>query len=516
VVQAAYNSEARESATGCLPGTRAAILQEIREWVDSGATPIFWLNGMAGTGKSSIAHTIALEYDRRKSLGASFFFSRYQQERRVTKYLFQTIAFHLGCAYPTLKVEIAKVLEDRRVLTSNSRSQLQNLILDPISNVRDSFITPIVVVLDALDECEEGADVSRVVELIFGELRARALPLKFLVTSRPEPFITSVFRSPEVTQEIHPFDLQNVHESCIQEDIRTFVQHELSRIAARCREVLGPDPWPEEHEVEALVHLSAGLFIAAATALKYTAPERGSRNPRTRLATILGSVSHTHSGVFRSLDGMHSEILELAMGGRPPPDVVEQFQRVVGTVVLAYGHLTVHELAGLLQMTDEVTTTLLELRSVVLVPEGGGLVRTFHLSFHDYLTDKDRCTNRRFFIDPALRHTEIARYCLERMMRSLKRDICDICDPTKMNVEVDDLDQRITKYVPGDLQYACRYWAFHLSEGSLDESLLELVQSFVPRYTLYWIEILSLLGELARGIKAVKMAAVKLSVSFSP
>jgi hypothetical protein len=121
---------------------------------------------------------------------------------------------------------------------------------------------------------------------------------------------------------------------------------------------------------------------------------------------------------------MYTQILEHATSGEQPSDVFKQFQTVVGMIVLGYGQLRICELAGLLQMKDnKVEVTLVELQSVILIPQGGGPVRAFHLSFHDYLTDESRCINRNFFIDTPLRHTQIARLCLERMICLLKRDM---------------------------------------------------------------------------------------------
>ncbi|KAM5494468.1 hypothetical protein MaudMau93_000484, partial [Microsporum audouinii] len=63
--------------TECLPGTRIELLREVEEWAKSArAKCIFWLNGMAGTGKSTISQTVARRLKEKKLLGASFFFKR--------------------------------------------------------------------------------------------------------------------------------------------------------------------------------------------------------------------------------------------------------------------------------------------------------------------------------------------------------------------------------------------------------------------------------------------------------
>jgi NACHT domain len=513
VTEAPYNSLAREFATGCLAGTRTGVLEAIHDWVNNpSSTTLFWLNGAAGTGKSAVAHSIALAYDNEKCRGASFFFSRDQQARRETRFLFQTIAFQLGSGHPSLKMEIAKVLEDQTILTSNLQRQLQKLIFEPLSKIRLSS-PPIVVVLDALDESDNEDAVSHVIKLLANPTNRR-FPLKFLITSRPETHIRSMFLSPEIHLGTTPLVLHDMKASDIRQDIQSFVRHELTQIAGDCRDVVIQGSWPQEHEIDALVDLSAELFIAAATALKFIRPIRGSRDPRVRLAMILNSTkkgSGAEARAFKYLDQMYTEILKHATGGEPSGVL----QTIVGAIVLAFGRLTVDEWSVLLQVEDDIAAALADLQSVILVPKGDA-IRTFHNSFRDFLTDSGRCTDENFFVNSPLRHAEMARSCLQRMNSSLRRDICQIGDTTKRNSDIHDLNERRAKFIPGDLQYACQYWALHLWECSPVEPLFELLQSFVFTLILYWIEVLSLIGELGGGLKALRQAQAKLSVSSTP
>ena len=65
-------------------------------WADGyGGKRIFWLNGMAGTGKSTIARTVAHHYSEQKRLGASFFFSRDGGDVGHAGKFFATIAWQL-------------------------------------------------------------------------------------------------------------------------------------------------------------------------------------------------------------------------------------------------------------------------------------------------------------------------------------------------------------------------------------------------------------------------------------
>jgi hypothetical protein len=61
--EAASNSYGKRHDTLCLDGTRVGVLNEIRAWAEGDTEQyIYWLNGMAGTGKSTIARTIADKY----------------------------------------------------------------------------------------------------------------------------------------------------------------------------------------------------------------------------------------------------------------------------------------------------------------------------------------------------------------------------------------------------------------------------------------------------------------------
>lgn len=88
---AAFDSYDNQHAE-CLPGTRAELLEEIEDWTRSpGGKRIFWLNSMAGTGKSTISRTVAGRLKQQNLLGASFFFKRGEEDRGTAKKLFPTL-----------------------------------------------------------------------------------------------------------------------------------------------------------------------------------------------------------------------------------------------------------------------------------------------------------------------------------------------------------------------------------------------------------------------------------------
>ena len=98
-------------------------------------------------------------------------------------------------------------------------------------------------------------------------------------------------------------------------------------------------------------------------------------------------------------------------------------------------------------------------------------------------------------VDGEKQHTLLAVQCL-KAMQLLKQDICGINNPCLLNSEVDNLPSRIKANIPVHIQYASRYWMFHLTHALISDTLADLLRKFCTKYLLYWVEACSLLGEL--------------------
>jgi len=155
---ASFDSHSDEHTARCLADTRVELQHQITEWVDDpNGKSIFWLNGMAGTGKSTIARTTAYSFADRGQLGASFFFKKGEGDRGNASRFFTTIATHLMKHMPGLIPGIIKAIEaDPAISEKALKDQFKKLILLPLSEMKQSFPQPPkqVIVIDALDECE--------------------------------------------------------------------------------------------------------------------------------------------------------------------------------------------------------------------------------------------------------------------------------------------------------------------------------------------------------------------------
>ena len=201
---AQINSPLREHERSCLPGTRTDVLQEIKTWAEDGNDKrcVFWLSGMAGTGKSTIARTVAREHLAQNQLGTSFFFSRDGGDLGNARKFFTAIAFQLIQRSPGLKPGILKAINEKLDMgTLTLREQWELLILRPLALLSPELLQqPLLLVVDALDECEGERDVRLILQLLASaSTHIPTIRLRVLMTSRPETSIRLGFReNPEI------------------------------------------------------------------------------------------------------------------------------------------------------------------------------------------------------------------------------------------------------------------------------------------------------------------------------
>ncbi|KAF8752175.1 WD40 repeat-like protein [Rhizoctonia solani] len=168
------------------------ILAQMHQWAsiagsDDGA--VYWLNGMAGTGKTTIAYSLCAELDKENQLAASFFCSRLLPECRDVNRIIPSIAYQLAQHSPVFGEALIKALErDPDIQKQLPSMQFASLISEPLTQIRASLPGIFVVVIDALDECESqrapgGSQYNT------SSWRQTEAADRFFVSSRPEPEI---------------------------------------------------------------------------------------------------------------------------------------------------------------------------------------------------------------------------------------------------------------------------------------------------------------------------------------
>ena len=465
---------------------------------------MFWLNGLAGTGKSTIAQTFAEMSFADGKLGASFFCSHDFKDRSDLRKIFPTLAFQLAYRYPRFREELIPVLiASPDVGRESLCSQMEKLIVGPLETTR----IPTLIIIDALDECKDEEPASAILSIL--SRYVDQIPfVKFFITGRPEPRIRSGFRLTSLRPITEVLKLHDVKRPLVDIDIRLFFRTCLTDIAKNLSLTDVAEDWPHSSDVDILCGKAAGLFIYASTAVKFVASPY--HQPQKRLSILVSLPQSTaREGEF-GIDDLYTEILGHAYHKMGPdsqkPDhqeVYRHFRTVVGAVLLAFNPLSMKTLSCLLYdigTPSDIYVTLNPLHSLLLVPEGiEDPIRIFHKSFPDFLMDSKRCRDIRFYVDPSIHHAEILLSCLHMMEKRLKRNICGLDDYADLS-SVDDISVHRESHIGDALEYACQFWTKHLvqspSSGSDTRKVQQAIEKFFTVHLLSWIEVLIIVGNL--------------------
>jgi nucleoside phosphorylase len=495
----------------CLQGTRTDLLQQVMEWAMAPSQKIiFWLKGMAGTGKSTISRTVARSLKDTNYLGASFFFKRGEGDRGNVKRLFPTLIRQLMLQTPELRPGVQKALHDDPDIASKSlREQFKNLLLQPLLNLDQLGRQPrtAVIVIDALDECGHDHDIRNIIRLVPLLQKAKSVYLRIFLTSRPELPIRLGF-SEIANHEYQDFALHEIPEKVTEHDIRLFLQDRFTKIK-HDRNI--SQDWPGNDVIQELVAMSVPLFISAATVCRYI--EHSKWEPKMRLAELLTDQARYIS----KMDKIYLPILKRLLDDQENDDseqqqLLQEFQQIVGVIVLLAIPLSINVLSLFLGIgADQISNRLDSFRSVLSIPDNRDQpVRILHLSFRDFLVHSET----EFYVHEPKKHMEIAHCCLKTMHIHLRKDICNLANPGTYRADIET--QRIRQHLPMELQYSCRYWVYHLKQSQAISSEIEDVQLFLQKHFLHWVEVMSLLSLVSEAVVMLDVLQMVISVSNVP
>ncbi|KAJ5663963.1 hypothetical protein N7507_004694, partial [Penicillium longicatenatum] len=314
---------------------------EIAQWAQASKSKcIFWLNGMAGTGKSTIARTVAQSFKESEQLEAIFFFKKGEADRGTVKLFIPTIMKQL-------------IAYNQRLAQAALREQFRKFFLKPLQSVGLISVTTLVIVIDALDECENAEEISVILEHL------------------PQ------------TQDSHNFEdlpheptrksnslLHDISDASIEHDISLFLQDRFVKV--RSSEI-APEGWPRENEIQTLLKMTVPSFISAATVCRFIENER--LDPVERLTELLENqaryvtkMDKTYLPILtRLVDGQHDDEKKL---------LLQRFQQIVGVIILLAIPVSARTIGVHLNW----------FQSALSIPSDQDLpVRILHLSFRDFL-----------------------------------------------------------------------------------------------------------------------------------
>ncbi|KAG1871581.1 hypothetical protein F4604DRAFT_1955755 [Suillus subluteus] len=481
------------SRPACLPQTRSDLLSSLFSWAmnPSSNQNVLWLHGPAGSGKSTVATTIANIARDLGRLGAFVFFNRHMVARNDPAAVVRTLAFQLGEFDHRLGAAISTVIKSTpSIRQSPLRQQFHKLLVQPLSESELAVWSqegPVIIVIDALDECGHVGDREDLLSVLALESVKLPPTLRIVVTSRIELDIQEAL---EARKNIcsTPIDINS---PATDKDIHLYLYDRLQNIRSKNKYLSLPQEWPGHNTIDALATRARGLFIWAFTACRYV--ENG-QDPEDRLADLLRT--DVCSNAESALDLIYSTALESVRRWEDPAFSAD-FRDILGVVIAARNPLTALTIDRLNEVASVSRTrpSLHTIQHLGCVFRGttSEPIQVIHPSFEEFLTDRARCKRDEWFIDVSLSHQRLALQCIGSLRAILKQNMCNLT-LTRSGVDV--------KILPEDVTYSCIFWIEHVckSEGS-EESLFSVVYDFLVKHLLHWIETMSLLKKARHTTK---------------
>ncbi|KAF9472401.1 hypothetical protein BDN70DRAFT_938218 [Pholiota conissans] len=390
---ALHDAAERDDQPGCHENTRVAIRKEIMDWLQKpGAREKFvlWLYGPVGSGKTSIAQSIAEALAELGLLAASFFFRRSAAGRNTSDRFIATIAYQLSCYFPVMADLLYTAIEKDPIIFSKLRAtQLQLLIVHPLKAALQyaSPLTtpkPIVIIVDGVDEClpaKSQVELLGLLQTIVGEFQS--IPFLCFVSSRPEYEIRSTFAGSNLFGALTTkIALKNNNQTF--QDIKFFLLTEFSRIRDENLQIGTelPSPWPANHDVDNIAEKASGQFIFASTVMKFVSSSED--DPVERLNIIMGLYSlGPGQRPFDPLDDLYRTILA-SISPNSLPKVLDILSLIISAPELQLSP-SVWLAGGLLEL--DIRKTLIRMHALVHVPPPKDKypMYLYHKSFEDFV-----------------------------------------------------------------------------------------------------------------------------------
>ena len=486
----------------CLPSTRQNILSEIFNWAtDTSADQnVFWLHGLAGSGKTTISITVANYFRDIGRLGSLIFFDRNFPQRSHPSKVIRTLAYKLGEFDPRIGTAISAAIESYPSVKDASLSvQFTKLIINPLASLPDVQTGgPIIIVFDALDECGNSVERKTLLQDVLGKMLTQ-LPstIRVLVISRPLEDISGVFQSKEY---VRTWDLE-VSSEIGHQDVVAYFRHHLGDIQRR-KLPRRPD-WPTEEAIQDLGTRSCGLFIWASTVVKFI----DQFNPAKCLGIILqGAVA---PGAQSALDTLYKTALTDAYSW-DDEDFVESFRNVMEVILVLQNPLVTTTLDQLICLPEDGLSANI-VSPLACVIANDPTLHLLHPSFADFLFSRERCGRKDWYFDAATCHRHLMLKCLDRLSNDgLKMNMFNLT----LSAPPEEVD------VPDDIAYACMFWITHICLIEDDVlSLASKLETFLKTHLLHWFEVMTIMGKSTETVTLLgnlhRWTTVSIFLSFS-
>ncbi|KAL2170702.1 hypothetical protein VTG60DRAFT_4544 [Thermothelomyces hinnuleus] len=463
------------SEAKCLKGTQRGILCDIQDWaVDPMGQPIFWLYGMAGTGKTGVVLTVADSLSQQRPF-----------------------------ADDDGPVHIADAIRrDLDIGSKGPSKQFGDLIVGPLSLLDRDTLVPIrlVVVIDALDECVNPIEAKELIAMLAALGDLRQVQLRVLITSRPDDHIVksfeglprSLYRSSTLTKI--PFFIDDAQDMV---DITRYLGHTLSVIARRWDI---PQTWIDEGSITKLSKKADGLFIYAATTCRFldTVDIKDDKSRQALLDLIFADAVKEGGAPQQKVDEIYLKVLNFPHLRDARPSTKRRFfdviKNILGFIAVFFEPVSISTLSVFLNLERPVLDEKLRLLHAILdvPPDESFPISLVHLSFRDFLLSEERSRSLPFRVEESAMHRAVLERCLALMSEGLHQDMCNLVLPGDLVSDI--APEQVEAGIPRPLHDERR------KVGLKDDGN---IHRFLREKLLFWMEAMGLIRETATAVLAM-------------
>ncbi|KAJ3126448.1 POC1 centriolar protein A [Nowakowskiella sp. JEL0407] len=461
-------------------GTRLWLIEEVQTWIEADSSRVLWLNGGAGVGKSMMSYLISAKIPQ-EWFGAVFYCRHNDSKKNNAANVLKTIAFEISKRNDQYFDYLTNLQYDDEELQKNGKG---SILTAPISSIYKSLLvdglnalsssTPLVILIDALDECGEPGEEERSELLAIVHDAPSLLPsfAKLIVTGRPEPDIW------ESLYDINAHVMETTSDLNMQ-DLFIFTKSRINSLGLFSDEQV-------ERAAEELTAKSEGVFAYARLACDNIETE----DPMS-CSSLMAIIDKLHIG----MDSIYDSIFRVCDS--------PTLRLVISTICVLEKPLTMKGISKLLGISEpRVGAVHIALRSILRTCDNGTLT-VIHKSLKDFVTIPGRSSSINF----ASLNIEmvLVERCLHILETELRFNIADVPDEYlyTWHTEIPNFAS-IVASIPEHIQYAALYVTAHMESlfsNPLESDFLvrihNMISNIIKTKITHWMELLSLIDRFA-------------------
>ncbi|WYZ39544.1 hypothetical protein EsH8_III_001458 [Colletotrichum jinshuiense] len=442
---------------------------DFRQWRDSEHSQLLWIKGDPGKGKTMLMCGIIDDLERSGHKPVYFFCQATDTRLNSAPAVLRGLIYLLLDREPSLISYVRQAYDHagRQLFEDSNAWYAISKMLFSILEKLNGCSTCILI--DALDECD--TDLSQLLDLII-EISTSSR-VKLIVSSRNQVNIMRKIQQIECRKRLSLELKENANQ--VSQAVNAYIDYCVSEL-----DEIQDDALLQVRIRDEMRRKASGTFLWVSLVIQELRKVNS-----WEIEEVIGEVP-------TGLDALYDRMMrQIQQQERNKPELC---QKLLSTIVTSFRPLLLEELAVLADLPTNITNNQKHIENLIIscgsfLTIQDTTVYIIHQTAKDFLS-----RSMPLFLSGTMQvHHGIVSKSLQVMSRTLRRDIYGLGDPGIPIKDVVTPDHNPLAPV----RYACVYWFDHLQQSGrlMDDE----VYNFLNGNLLYWLEALSLLGEVSGG-----------------